>query len=78
MRANAGDGSRQGDILVTLTQRLNPDPRHTPDNVIPFARVERRAKPRWMQRMEEQGLPVQDSTSRVLGAYVPTGSDAAS
>ena len=46
--------------------RLNPDPRHTPDNVVPFERVERRAKPRWMQRMEEQGLPVQDSTSRIV------------
>jgi hypothetical protein len=61
---------------MTLAERLNPDPRHLPDNVIPLERVERRAKPRWMRRMEEQGLPVQDSTSRIFGAYVPTGSDA--
>jgi hypothetical protein len=46
--------------------RLNPDPRHVPDNVIPFDRTERRAKPRWMQRMDEQGLPVQDATSRIV------------
>jgi hypothetical protein len=62
---------------MTLSERLTPDPRHLPDNVIPLERVERRAKPRWMQRMEEQGLPVQDSTSRIFGAHVPTGSDGA-
>jgi hypothetical protein len=60
---------------MTLSERLTPDPRHLPDNVIPLERVERRAKPRWMQRM--QGLPVQDSTSRIFGAHVPTGSDGA-
>lgn len=57
--------------------RLNPDPRHIPSNVVPFDRTERRTKPRWMQRMEEQGLPVQDSTSRIFGAYTPSGSDGA-
>ena len=51
---------------MTLHQRLNPDPRHTPDNVVPFARVERRAKARWIERKEQQGLPVQDSTSRIF------------
>jgi hypothetical protein len=29
-------------------------------------RTERRAKPRWMERMDAQGLPVQDSTSRIF------------
>ena len=62
---------------MTLAQRLNPDPRHTPDNVIPFERVERRVKARWIERKEQMGLPVQDSTSRIFGAYVPTGSDGA-
>jgi hypothetical protein len=41
---------------MTLSERLTPDPRHLPDNVI---------------------LPVQDSTSRIFGAHVPTGSDGA-
>lgn len=62
---------------MTLTDRLTRDPRHMPDNVVPLNRTERRVKPRWMERMEAQGLPVQDSTSRVLGAYVPLGSDGA-
>ena len=62
---------------MTLHQRLNPDPRHIPSNVVPFDRTERRTKPRWMQRMEEQGLPVQDSTSRIFGAFTPSGSDGA-
>ena len=60
---------------MTLHQRLNPDPRHIPDNVVPFDRTERRAKPRWMQRMEEQGLPVQDSTSRIV--FIGSGPEAA-
>ena len=42
---------------MTLAQRLNPDPRHTPDNVIPFERVERRVKARWIERKEQMGLP---------------------
>ena len=71
------DGAYKETFYMTLQDRLNPDPRHTPDNIVPFARVERRVKPRWMERMEEQGLPVQDSTSRIFGAYVPSGSDGA-
>jgi hypothetical protein len=46
---------------MTADQRT-PDPRHLPDNVIRFP--ERRSKPRWMERMDAQGLPVQDSTWR--------------
>jgi hypothetical protein len=50
---------------MTLSDRINPDPRHLPDNIVPLERVERRTKPRWMERMDAQGLPVQDSTFRV-------------
>jgi hypothetical protein len=49
---------------MTADQRTTPDPRHSPDNVIRFDRYERRSKPRWMERMDAQGLPVQDSTWR--------------
>ena len=49
---------------MTLSERLQPDPRHLPDNVIRLDRTERRSKPRWMERMDAQGLPVQDSTWR--------------
>ena len=51
---------------MTLSERLSkPDPRHLPDNVVPMDTTERRALPRWRERMDEQGLPVQDSTYRV-------------
>ena len=40
--------------------------RHSPDNVVPLDSHPRRVKPRWMERMDQQGLPVQDSTSRVF------------
>lgn len=51
---------------MTLQERLQkPDERHLPDNVVPMQRVERRSIPRWRERMDEQGLPVQDSTFRV-------------
>jgi hypothetical protein len=49
---------------VTTDERTTPDPRHFPDNVVRMDRTERRSKPRWMERMDEQGLPVQDSTWR--------------
>ena len=32
--------------------RLNPDPRHTPDNVVPFERVERRPAQKWWERAQ--------------------------
>ena len=60
---------------MTLHQRLHPDPRHTPDNVVPFDRTERRTKARWVERKEEMGLPVQDSTSRIV--FIGRGPDAA-
>ena len=48
---------------MTLADRLNPDPRHLPDNVIRLDdRPERRSKPRWMERMDSMGLPPQDRT----------------
>lgn len=49
---------------MTLTERINRDPRHLPDNVVRVDVTERRTKPRWMERMDEQGLPIQDSTWR--------------
>ena len=75
MVSEVSDGSERKEVYqMTLDQRLNPDPRHTPDNIVPFDRTERRTKPRWMQRMEEQGLPDKDYT---FGAYVPSGSHGA-
>jgi hypothetical protein len=47
---------------MTTDQRTTPDPRHVPNNVVRFDRTERRSKPRWMERMDAQGLPVQDRT----------------
>jgi hypothetical protein len=49
---------------VTTDERTTPDPRHVPDNVVRMGRTERRAKPRWMERMDAQGLPAVDMTWR--------------
>lgn len=48
---------------MTLTDRINRSPQRLPDNVVPMRdRPEKRSKPRWMERMDQQGLPVQDAT----------------
>lgn len=49
---------------MTLTERIISidEARRLRDNVIPFDREQRRAKPRWMERMDEQGLPNKDYT----------------
>lgn len=39
---------------MTLHQRLNPDPRHCPDNVVPFDRTERAQK--WWERAKAGAL----------------------
>jgi hypothetical protein len=51
-------------LEVTTDERTTPDQRHLPDNVVRMDRSERRAIPRWRERMDAQGLPVQDSTWR--------------
>jgi hypothetical protein len=49
---------------MTTDQRTTPDQRHLPDNVVRMDRSERRSKPRWMERMDEQGLTPVDMTWR--------------
>ena len=49
---------------MTTDERTTPDQRHLPDNVVRMDRTERRAKPRWMERMDQQGLPAVDMTWR--------------
>jgi hypothetical protein len=66
MNTHTGTGDRKEVTTVTTDERTTPDQRHLPDNVVRFDRTERRAKPRWMERMDAQGLPVQDSTSRIF------------
>ena len=57
-----------------MRDRLNPDPRHLPDNTVPFERVERREPQRWWERAKAgalygiaaDGTPfVKDTTGRV-------------
>ena len=51
---------------MTPNDRTPEDPRRLPDNVIAFQiPAERRAQPRWIQRMQQQGLPTADWTARV-------------
>ena len=51
---------------MTGEQRINQTPERLPDYVIPMRqRPERRAVARWVERKEQQGLPIQDSTWRV-------------
>jgi hypothetical protein len=64
MNTHTGIGDLQGRAYVTTDERTTPDPRHVPDNVVRMDRTERRAIPRWRERMDAQGLPVQDSTWR--------------
>ena len=48
------------------------DPRRLPDNVVAFKiPEERRRVPRWIDRMQAQGLPVQDGTSRLFVSIPP-------
>ena len=48
------------------------DPRPLPDNVVAFKiPEERRRVPRWIDRMQAQGLPVQDGTSRLFVSIPP-------
>ena len=49
---------------MTLTERITrlDEYRRTRDNVIPFERKAKREKPRWMERMDVQGLPAKDYT----------------
>lgn len=54
---------------MTLQDRLNPDPRHSPDNVVPMNRKpQRREKPRWMQWTEEH--QTERSANADLTGYV--------
>lgn len=65
MRVNAGDGSKQGEVYqMTLQDRLNPDPRHTPDNVVPFTRTERRPAQKWWERAQAGQLVQKDMTGK--------------
>lgn len=41
---------------MTFHDRLNPDPRHIPDNVIPFDRAERRPAQKWWERAKSGEL----------------------
>ena len=51
---------------MTADQRINTTPERLPNNIVPMhERPERRAVPRWIERKEAQGLPVQDATWRV-------------
>jgi hypothetical protein len=57
MNTHAGIGDRKEVTTVTTDERTTPDQRHLPDNVVRMDRTERRAKPRWMERMDAEGLP---------------------
>lgn len=52
---------------MNLAERIKQaDQRRLPDNVVPMdRRPERRAQPRWLERMEQQGLPAKDMTRTV-------------
>lgn len=41
---------------MTLHDRLNSDPRHIPDNVVPFDRAERRTAQKWWERAKAGAL----------------------
>jgi hypothetical protein len=64
MNTHTGTGDRKEVTTVTTDERTTPDQRHLPDNVVRMDRTERRAKPRWMERMDTQGLPAVDMTWR--------------
>ena len=53
---------------MTLTERIQriEAERHMPTNVKPMrAPKERRALPRWRERMDAEGLPAQDMTAYI-------------
>jgi hypothetical protein len=64
MNTHTGIGDLRRRVYVTTDERTTPDQRHLPDNVVRMDRTERRAKPRWMERMDQQGLPAVDMTWR--------------
>ena len=47
---------------MDLYTRLNRDPRHTPDNIVPFERVERRPAQKWWERAQAGQLVNKDMT----------------
>ena len=65
---------------MTLADRLNPDPRHAPDNIIPFERVERRPAQKWWERAKAGELYGTDdqgnARAKELTGYIG-GGDAA-